>query len=45
VTVRKERMDKRYWALVALAAAGFAWVFGCPAGNFWVKITVTVCAL
>jgi membrane protease YdiL (CAAX protease family) len=38
-------MDKRYWALVALAAAGFAWVFGCPAGNFWVKITVTVCAL
>jgi hypothetical protein len=38
-------MDKRFWMLVALAAAGFAWVFGCPAGNFWVKITATVCAL
>jgi hypothetical protein len=38
-------MDKKYWALVMLAAAGFFWVFGCPAGNFWVKITVTVCAL
>ena len=38
-------MDKRYGALVALAAMGFGWVFGCPSGNFWVKITVTVCAL
>ena len=38
-------MDKRYGLLVALAAAGFGWVFGCPAGNFWVKITVTVCVL
>ena len=31
--------------LIALAAVGFCWVFGCPAGNFWVKITVTVCTL
>jgi len=38
-------MRKTFWMLVALAAAGFVWVFGCPAGNFWVKITVTVCAL
>ncbi len=38
-------MDKRFWILVALAAAGFCWVFGCPAGNFWVKITATVCVL
>jgi len=38
-------MRKTFWMLVALAAAGFYWVFGCPAGNFWVKITVTVCAL
>ena len=38
-------MDKKFWILVALAAAGFGWVFGCPAGNFWVKITITVCAL
>ncbi len=38
-------MDKKFWLLVALAAAGFAWVFGCPAGNFWVKITITVCLL
>ncbi len=34
-----------YGLLVALAAAGFAWVFAWPAGNFWVKITVTVCVL
>ncbi len=39
------QMDKRFWILIALAATGFAWVFGCPAGNFWVKITVTVCVL
>lgn len=38
-------MDKRFWMGVALAATGFAWVFGCPLGNFWVKITITVCAL
>ncbi len=38
-------MDKKFWILVALAAAGFWCVFGCPAGNFWVKITLTVCAL
>lgn len=38
-------MDKRYWLCVGLAVAGFGWVFGCAAGNFWVKITVTVCAL
>jgi len=38
-------MDRRYGVLVALAAAGFGWVFGCPSGNFWVKITVTVCVL
>ncbi len=38
-------MDKRYWLLVGLAAAGFAWVFGCACGNFWVKITITVCTL
>jgi len=38
-------MDKKYGLAVALAAAGFCWVFGCQAGNFWLKITVTVCAL
>jgi len=38
-------MRKTFWMLVALAAAGFGGVFGCPAGNFWVKITVTVCVL
>lgn len=38
-------MDRRYWMCVGLAAAGFGWVFGCAAGNFWVKITVTVCVL
>jgi len=38
-------MRKTFWMLVALAAAGFAWVFGCEAGNFWVKITATVCVL
>jgi len=38
-------MDKKYWMLIALAAAGFFWVFGCPLGNFWVKITITVCVL
>ena len=38
-------MDKKFWILVALATAGFGWVFGCPAGNFWVKITLMVCAL
>lgn len=38
-------MDKRYWFLVALAAIAFGWIFGCPHGNFWMKITVTVCVL
>ena len=38
-------MNKWYWFLMALAAAGFAWVFACPHGNFWIKITATVCAL
>lgn len=38
-------MDKRYWILVTLAAAGFCWVFGYPSGNFWVKITAVVCTL
>jgi membrane protease YdiL (CAAX protease family) len=38
-------MDRYFWLLIALAAVGFAWVFGCPAGNFWVKITATVCVL
>jgi membrane protease YdiL (CAAX protease family) len=40
-----KKTDKKFWLLVALAAAGFGWVFGCPAGNFWVKITITVSAL
>jgi membrane protease YdiL (CAAX protease family) len=34
-----------YLLLLALAAVGFAWTFACPAGNFWVKITTTVCVL
>jgi membrane protease YdiL (CAAX protease family) len=38
-------MDIRYGAFVVLAAVGFGWVFGVPHGNFWVKITVTVCVL
>ena len=40
-----KQTDKRFWLFIVLAAAGFAWVFGCPVGNFWVKITVTVCVL
>lgn len=35
-------MVKRFWLLTALAALCFCWVFGCPYGNFWVKITITV---
>ena len=38
-------MDKWFYVLIASAAAGFGWVFGCPHGNFWVKLAVTVCAL
>ncbi|HRR35095.1 MAG TPA: CPBP family intramembrane metalloprotease [Kiritimatiellia bacterium] len=38
-------MPKHFWPLIVLAAVGFGWVFGCPHGNFWIKITVTVCAL
>ena len=34
-----------YLLLLALAALGFAWTFACPVGNFWVKITTTVCVL
>lgn len=38
-------MDKKFWLLTLLAAVAFGWVFACPAGNFWVKITVAVCVL
>lgn len=31
--------------LLFLSSLGFAWTFACPAGNFWVKITTTVCVL
>lgn len=31
--------------LMFLAALGFAWTFACPYGNFWIKITTTVCVL
>jgi len=34
-----------YLLLLVLAAVGFAWTFACPMGNFWVKITTTVCVL
>jgi membrane protease YdiL (CAAX protease family) len=34
-----------YFILIFLAAFGFAWTFACPCGNFWVKITTTVCIL
>jgi len=34
-----------YFTLILLAALGFAWTFACPYGNFWVKITTTVCIL
>lgn len=40
-----KRNDVAFWALLAAAAAGFCWVFGCACGNFWIKITTTVCAL
>jgi len=36
---------RRYATAVVLAFLGFAWVFGCPAGNFWFKIGVTVSLL
>jgi membrane protease YdiL (CAAX protease family) len=35
----------RYYLILFLAAVGFAWTFACPCGNFWVKITTTVCLL
>jgi len=31
--------------LLFLASLGFAWTFACPYGNFWLKITTTVCVL
>lgn len=34
-----------YLLLLSLAAVGFAWTFACPHGNFWIKITTTVCVL
>lgn len=34
-----------YFILIFLAAIGFAWTFACPCGNFWIKITTTVCVL
>jgi membrane protease YdiL (CAAX protease family) len=34
-----------FHVLIFLAAIGFAWTFACPHGNFWVKITITVCLL
>ena len=37
--------DWRFGTLAILAVLGFAWVFACPHGNFWVKITVTVTLL
>lgn len=38
-------MNTSYGFWIALAAVGFSWVFGCPYGNFWVKITAVVCVL
>jgi membrane protease YdiL (CAAX protease family) len=40
-------MNRRgtFYLLLFLAALGFAWTFACPHGNFWVKITTTVCVL
>ena len=34
-----------YYLLLLLASLGFAWTFACPYGNFWIKITTTVCVL
>lgn len=34
-----------YLTLLTLAALGFGWVFACPLGNFWIKITTTVTIL
>jgi len=34
-----------FFLLVFLSALGFAWTFACPYGNFWIKITTTVCVL
>ncbi len=36
---------KKFCLSLLLAAVGFAWVFACPVGNFWLKITVVVCVL
>jgi len=40
-----KKTDIVFWGLLACAALGFYWVFGCACGNFWIKITVTVSAL
>lgn len=34
-----------FYFFLLLAAFGFAWTFACPYGNFWIKITTTVCVL
>ena len=34
-----------YFILIFFASVGFAWTFACPYGNFWLKITTTVCVL
>lgn len=34
-----------FYLLLLLASLGFAWTFACPYGNFWIKITTTVCVL
>jgi hypothetical protein len=34
-----------FFILLFLASLGFAWTFACPYGNFWIKITTTVCVL
>ncbi len=34
-----------YYLLLVIAGVGFAWTFACPYGNFWLKITTTVCVL
>ena len=44
-TSHGRRMDKRFWMGAALAATGFAWVFGCPLGNFMLIMAALVAGL
>ncbi len=37
--------NRFYWMSLTLAALGFAWVFACPHGNFWIKMSITVSIL